>query len=245
MEKVVYKRMAQLQEHHWWFQARSYILTGLLDSLCIPQGASLLEVGSGTGANLSLLSKYGTVTALEPDETARKLCQERYHVLPDTGALPESIPYSSESFDLIAAFDVIEHISDDREVLSSLHRLLKPGGHLVLTVPAFPSLWSEHDVSHHHQRRYRRLPLEALLAEAGFIVNYASYYNCILFPLIALTRGVKKLFPGSGSPDDSLPHPLVNRLLFRLFAAERGRISRHRRFPFGVSLVAIASRRKG
>lgn len=242
MEKSVYERMATLEDHHWWFRGRRAITAALLDNLQLPANAALLEVGSGTGANLEVLSRFGQLSLLEPSDVARQLCTAKHGITPDDGALPDAVPYPAESFDLIAALDVLEHIEDHTAALQALRGLLKPGGRLLITVPAFPFLWSEHDNSHHHQRRYRRHGLTQLLRGAGFELSYISHYNTLLFPLIAAVRGVKALLPGKRIPDDSLPNPTLNQWLYRLFLLERPLIAAQRRLPFGVSLLAVATK---
>lgn len=242
MEKAVYERMASLERQHWWFRGRRAILAALLATLPLPARARVLEVGSGTGGNLALLGALGEVVALEPDATARALCRRHRGVTPVAGALPDAVPLEAGSFDLVAAFDVIEHLEADRRSLETLRGLLRPGGQLVMTVPAFPALWSAHDRSHHHRRRYRRRPLARLLREAGFEVQYLSYYNCLLLPLVAAVRALKRCLPGEAAPDDRMPSPWVNGLLYRLFAWERHWVARRRRLPVGVSLIAVATR---
>ena len=121
--------------------------------------------------------------------------------------------------------------------LASLRSRLRPGGAIVLTVPAFPFLWSNHDVSHHHFRRYTRESLRASAEKAGLKVSYSSYYNFFLFPVAVAARTVKRL-TGRKTPDDALPGPLANGALRRVFGFERhllGRLS----LPFGLSLVAV------
>ncbi len=242
MEHAVYQRMAQLEAKHWWFRARATILEQLLASQPLPAHARLLEVGSGTGANLKLLAALGDVVAMEPDSTARALCQQHHGIEAIPGTLPNGVDLAPASFDLIAAIDVIEHVKEDRASLETLLGLLKPGGRLILTVPAFPFLWSGHDEEHHHQRRYRRRPLINMLTEAGFEVRYSSYYNCLLFPLVAMIRIAKNLLPGDNHPDDTMPQPWLNNILYRAFASECRWVAKNRRLPFGVSLIAVATR---
>lgn len=188
-----------------------------------------------------MLRAFGDVVGMELDEGARVLAARKAGVQVVAGRLPDELPFHPVSFDLITLLDVLEHVDDDLGTLASLASLLKPGGHLLLTVPAFPFLWSEHDVVHRHYRRYRRPELMARVEAAGLRVIHASYYNSILFPLVAVIRLAEKVFGAQGGQDLTMPPPWLNRLLCRIFASERrwlGRIV----FPFGVSIVLLARR---
>ncbi len=141
--------MNQLEREHWWFTARRQILDRLLCYADLPVGALILEAGSGTGGNLAMLQRYGKVHAMELDESARELARSKnLDVLIEPGRLPGEIPYGDQLFDAIVMFDVLEHIDEDQATLEAIMARLKPGGRLVLTVPAFSSLWSNHDVIH-------------------------------------------------------------------------------------------------
>ena len=245
MDRQIYARMAALEDRHWWFVARRRILERVLGQFVdLPEEATILEAGCGTGGNLPLLSRFGRVHALEPDGEARAFARAKggpgvdYDVRP--GALPGDLPFDPESFDLVVAFDVIEHVEEDVASLAALKTKLRPDGRLLMTVPAFPSLWSRHDELHHHKRRYRRGQLLERLEEAGLEPVLATHFNCLLFPPIAGIRLLQRLGGGkAGSDDERLPSPLVNRLLTWLFASERHLIGRLP-LPFGVSLLVLA-----
>ena len=148
--------------------------------------------------------------------------------------------FERNAYDLVALLDVLEHVPDDIGSLRVIHRRLKPGGALLLTVPANPWMWSAHDVAHHHFRRYTRAGLRKLFEQAGFDVQLLSYFNSLLFPPIAAARLVGKA-RGTDSADDALPGPRVNALLNSLFGLEAGLMGRVP-MPFGVSLVAVVRR---
>jgi hypothetical protein len=142
----------------------------------------------------------------------------------------------------VTMLDVLEHIKQDAESLKTVNRLLAPDGHVLITVPAFKFLWGPHDEAHHHQRRYQAESLRALLQDAGFSIVKLSYYNTWLFPPAALVRLIRKLVPGGAvGLELTLPPPWINRLLTMLFASERHLLTRAR-FPFGVSLLAVAKK---
>jgi SAM-dependent methyltransferase len=145
MEIYTYKLMRELEEKHWWFVARRNILESVLSTLQLPKRSSILEVGCGTGGNITFLRKFGELICVESDNSAAELARERNQAPILSGALPNEMPVFDRQFHLIVLFDVIEHIDDDSESLRVLCKLLKPGGRIVLTVPAFSFLWSQHD----------------------------------------------------------------------------------------------------
>lgn len=241
METYTYQMMRQLEEEHWWFVARRNILKGVLSTLQLPQLCEILEVGCGTGGNISFLRKFGNVICVESDESAAELARERAlaPILP--GRLPNEMPAFDRQFDLIVLFDVIEHIDEDDESLRVLSRLLKPGGRIVLTVPAFSFLWSQHDEENHHKRRYHRNNLSALATLNGLSLDYISYFNFWLFPLVASIRMIRKVIPYRESWQDmKLPAAVPNRILKSIFNSERHFVGK-RYLPFGMSLVAVIS----
>ena len=247
MDAAYYARYAEVEDRHWWFAARRRIVGRVLDGLRLPPGARLLEAGCGTGGNLALLARYGHLDAFEIDPGARALADARgvTPVLP--GALPDAVPFDGP-YDAIALLDVLEHVADDAAALAALRDRLappgagRPGGALVLTVPAFMFLWSRHDVVNHHERRYRRGPLVARLRGAGLRVDHATYFNTLLFPPVAAVRLLHRLRGVEGGSDvDTIPAGPVNRVLEGVFAAERF-VAPWLRLPFGVSVLAVARR---
>ncbi|MBA3666836.1 MAG: class I SAM-dependent methyltransferase [Sphingomonas sp.] len=241
MERKVFEQMAALDRNHWWFAARRRILDGLIERIVRPPaGARILEVGCGTGHNLAMLSRFGTIEASELDPVARELASERLGKPVEEAALPDLSMFPAASYDLIALLDVLEHVADDKASLAAIFERLKPGGALLVTVPANPWMWSAHDVAHHHHRRYRKREIAALARAAGFAIELLSPFNSLLFPPIAAARFIGRL-RGDQNSDDAMPGPLVNRTLDTLFGLERSLIGRVP-LPFGVSLVAVLRR---
>jgi SAM-dependent methyltransferase len=241
MDRAVFDRMAELDQHHWWFTARRRILSSVIRRVVRPPaGARILELGCGTGHNLDTLAEFGRVEASELDDYARELATKRLGRVVEKVALPDLSKFPTDSYDLIALLDVLEHVPDDKGSLAAILTRLKPGGALLLTVPANPWMWSAHDVAHHHHRRYRKSEIAALAKEAGFEIELLSPFNTLLFPLIAGVRLLNKV-RGHDSADDALPSRPVNSTLHKLFGAEAGLIGRLP-FPFGVSLVAVLRR---
>jgi SAM-dependent methyltransferase len=239
MERAVYDRMAEIDEDHWWFTARRKIIDKVIRTqVAPPDTARILEVGCGTGSNLALLKRFGAVEAVEPDDGARALASARGGIEVKGGLLPDGVKLDEGAYDMIAMLDVLEHIPDDRAALKALRSKLRPGGKLLLTVPAMPWLWSAHDAAHHHQRRYTGASLASVVKGCGYRIRYQSYFNTVLFPLIVLARGIGKL-TGKEDGDDAMPPAPVNSIFRVLFSAESAWLGRFT-FPVGVSLILVA-----
>lgn len=239
MNPEAYERMASLEDRHWWFLARRGIVAKIIAGLKLPQRARILDAGCGTGGNLAMLCNFGEVEAVEMDDGARALAAAKELATVSSGNLPDALPFQGAEFDLITLLDVLEHVADDEAALESLSGLLRPGGYLVMTVPAFSFLWSEHDEIHRHYRRYRKRELEDKVGQAGMDVVYASYFNTLLFPLVAAVRMAGRLLKRRKGGDLAMPGRWANRLLYSVFASERALLGRMR-LPFGVSLLLVA-----
>ena len=242
MEKDFYLQYASVEDKHWWFVARRQIIEQVIRKLSLPKNAQILEAGCGTGGNLQMLSRHGQVSAMELDEIACQLANQRQVTTVKRGTLPDNIPFALH-YDLILILDVIEHLDDDLSALKALYYKLKPGGYLLVTVPAYQFLWSEHDEINHHKRRYRLQGLKQMVRKAGYEVIYGSYFNTFLFPIVVIVRGLGKLLQKQNnnqfSSDLVLPSKPVNQLLTWLFANERYLINRFT-LPFGLSILFLA-----
>ena len=241
MERVVFDRMAELDQVHWWFVARRRILAEVIRRVVKPpKRARLLEVGCGTGHNFAMLKKFGRLDACELDYCARALATKRLRRKVEDAKLPDLSMFERNSYDLVALLDVLEHVRGDVTALRAIHRRLKPGGALLLTVPANPWMWSAHDAAHHHFRRYAKRQLVKVLTDAGFEMQLLSYFNTLLVPVVAAARIAGKLV-GKEAADDSLPRGPLNAALDKIFGLEAGLIGRVP-MPFGVSLIAVVRR---
>ena len=236
--------MAQVEDTHWWFSSRRVIVATMLSRLGLSPSARILEPGCGTGGNFATLARFGEVYAMDSDPEACKFSSARKIAVVMQGELPDKVPFEGVDFDLVMMTDVLEHLDRDQEALTVLHNRLKPGGWLLATVPAFSWLWSAHDDTHHHQRRYVAGDLRALFERAGYAVAYLSYYNFLLFPAIAAARLLSPSRKSSSRQDHDLrAHSgLVNSILRTVFSSERHAIG-HLAVPFGVSLLVLAQRR--
>ena len=240
MDRDVYDRMAQHDATHWWYVARRRILAGLIADRVRPaKNARILEVGCGTGHNFDMLGQFGTVDAIEIDDGARAVAETRLGRPILTAPLPALTGIADGAYDMIALLDVLEHIDDDHASLASLRRKLKPGGKILLTVPANPWMWSAHDRAHHHHRRYTKAGLAQVAQNAGLKIDLISPFNSLLFPVAAAARLVGKLM-GKSTSDDQMPSAPVNAVLTRIFGLERHLVGRLP-LPAGVSIVAILS----
>jgi SAM-dependent methyltransferase len=209
--------------------------------LHLPTEANILEAGCGTGGNINALKRFGNVTCIEHDDSAAELARQRQGAVVLSGSLPYGLPEFQTSFDLITLFDVIEHVDEDLASLEVLSRLLKPGGRMVITVPAFNFLWSAHDDENQHKRRYRASDFSALAAQANLTLDYVSYFNFWLFPPVFAVRMFRKIVPYKQAWQDMrLPRPLINQVLRKIFGSEKYAVGRFF-LPFGISLIAILS----
>ena len=240
MERVVYDRMAELDELHWWYKARRRVLQALIErKVQPPADAQVLEVGCGTGHNLKMLEDFGSVDAIEVDAEARSVAEKRLGRAVSASPLPELDGIGRRHYDLVAALDVVEHVPDDRATVDALASCLKPGGKLLVTVPAHQWMWSAHDELNHHLRRYSKVGLTKLIDGSPLRLEAIGYFNSLLFPLAVGARLASKV-TGRGGDDDALPPRPVNYLFERVFAAERRLIGRVP-LPPGLSLFAVAS----
>jgi SAM-dependent methyltransferase len=240
MERVVYEQMAELDQRHWWYRARREVLAALIRrTVRPPADARILEIGCGTGHNLALLTQFGEVDALELDDAAREIAQQRLGHAVMVAPLPDLTGVPEQCYDIVAALDVIEHIDDDAAALASIAKRLKPGGKLLMTVPAHQWMWSAHDVVNHHRRRYSRTALKRLIQGSPLKLERIGYLNSLLFPLAMADRLSSKL-RGKDDANLSLPPAPLNAALEAVFSAERHLVGRFP-LPPGLSLFAVAS----
>lgn len=224
---------------HWWFRARLAVITATLRRALPPRPLRLLELGCGSGNVLAALSEFGEAVGMEAHvELAAAARAAGLDVR--TGRLPDDVGVIPGWAEVVLLLDVIEHMDDDVVGLTAARRALAVGGLLVLTVPAYGWLWSGHDEVLGHRRRYTAAGLRAVVEQAGFSVLRVSYFNTLLFPMLALVR-VWKSLRGDRGHDLWRPPASLNRLLERVFGLERHLVP-HIALPFGTSLLLIGRR---
>jgi len=232
--------MVEFDQRHWWYRARREVLAGLIRRIVQPPpNASLLEIGCGTGHNLAMLGEFGDVDALELDDKVRALAEKRLGRAVMSAPLPALSGVPERHYDLIAALDVIEHIDDDIAAIASIARRLKPGGKLLVTVPAHRWMWSAHDAVNHHKRRYSKRMLQSLIRSSPLKLDAIGYFNSLLFPIAVAERLYSKV-RGKNDADLALPPKPLNSILESVFSAERYFVGRLP-LPPGLSLFAVAS----
>jgi len=242
MQPLEYTRLAEFEDTYWWHIGRGHIIAEQLARFLGERtGTQILNVGSGTGGTVPLLERFGSVLNVDVAEEAVEACRRRgiRNVMKVEGI---HLPFHEELFDLVTALDVLEHIENDAEALTEWHRLLKPDGKLLLTVPAYQWLWSEHDESLHHYRRYTASSLHGLLNRVGFRIIKKTYAICFSFPLIVGYRLLRSVLPWRRSCPSYVivPRP-VNSFLVALLSLE-ARLLRFLNIPFGTSVLMIAEK---
>ena len=242
MEEWRYREMYDLEDRHWWFRARRTVIWALLRRAGVDSAPRLLDAGCGTGRNLVEFGRLGTAEGIDVSPQAVDFCRSRGLEGVRQGAL-EELPFEDGRFDLLLATDVIEHLDDDRPALLELRRVARPGARLVVTVPAYRWLWSQHDTSLQHRRRYTAARLRERATAAGWRAQVETYFFTALLPGVAAVRSARRLRPAETPRSDmTLAPPALGRLLELASAGEAKLIERGARLPAGVSvgMVGIA-----
>lgn len=245
MEKAEYSKSYEFEENNWYFVSRqNFFFTLLKRYMYVPKKRlNILDIGSGTGAILKRLENYGKVIGIDNSKEAVSFCKKRG--LNCLYSPAEKIPFKKEKFDLITLFGIIEHIRDEKKVLKEVHRVCKNGGTIMIEVPAYPFLWSEHDIALHHFRRYTTKKLRFKLKEGGFKVEKITYIYSFIFPAVVIMRLLRKIFMSSKEKAASDPFEKIPRfiacLLYKLAEKEASLIKKMN-LPFGVSIVCIAKK---
>lgn len=244
MNTAEYDLMFRMEERHWYFRGKRRIVGELLRPYLGGGPLAILDAGCGTGGTLATLQNFGKVFAIDPFPEAATYCASRGFPRIAQASVT-ALPFPASSFDLITSLDVIEHVDDDRAALTELFRVLKPGGVLMLTVPACMCLWSGHDVALHHKRRYSAAELRGKVMGSGFRVARLTSFNSILFPPVAAVRMARRWLgiDRASSDSDKLPAPAVNELLYLVMDIE-AKLLRSLNFPVGVSLACVAMKEK-
>jgi len=242
MKSIALQELYDLESTYWWHVGRMSIIDKQLQKYTTPDGSSkILNIGSGTGGTIPMLESHGKVTNVDTSAEALNFLKKSGH----SGKLinGDRLPFKDNSFDIITALDVVEHIKNDTKTLKEWRRVLKPGGTIIVTVPAYQWLWSQHDVINNHYRRYTRKQIKGVVAAAGYKVSKSSYAIVFSFPLVVGSRFISKLRredPNSYSSFVQLP-PAINNFFIWLLRIE-GKAQKHVNFPFGTSVLVVAKK---
>jgi len=240
MHPEEFREMEALEEGHWWFRGKRLLLETLLDRAATTSSSRMIDVGCGTGGVLQALAGHGLTVGIDRAEVALRFCREKGLTAVVLGSALE-LPFATGSFDVCTMMDVLEHVDDEQAPLAEARRILRPGGALVVSVPAFDALWSQHDVTLEHRRRYRKPQLVSVVRQAGLTVEWCSYTNFFVFPPALAWRLLRRwagVAPGMRTDFWNAPAAL-NAALVGTYRAEATWLRRFA-LPFGVSVACIA-----
>ena len=248
MNKEFVAAYSMLEKKHWWFVGRQKVILQFLKKYFSPAPLNILNIGAAGGASSKWLTVFGKVASIETEPAFIAHLQEQQ--LDVISASVTSMPFPDNHFDLVCAFDVIEHVADDAASMKEMERVCKAGGVVCVTVPAFKSLWSNHDVVNGHHRRYSKGSL-SLLGENATKLKEAEikYFNSLLFLPILMARTIGNFFPKGSRKNESdftlYKTPLfINQLLKTIFSAEAS-LLKIIPFPLGVSLIGVWKKAAG
>ena len=241
MKESAYREHYEVEDRHWWFRGRWAVVKALLKRTPLPADPRILDAGCGTGGNLTRYARLGNATGVDPSPDAVRYCHERGLESVQQAGL-EKLPFENDSFDLIAATDVIEHITAEQEALQELRRIAAPNGALLLTVPAYMWMWSQEDENLHHKRRYTKSRLRQAVKRSGWEPQIATYFNSLLLPPIALARRLPRRGGGQKAELERTP-PFLDRPLSLPMLLEARLIRAGITLPAGVSVGIVC--RKG
>jgi SAM-dependent methyltransferase len=233
--------MLSNDEHHWWYRGRRRVLRAELERLPLAPGSRLLDAGCGSGRTLDELARYGRVSGVDLSPEAVGLARRRGHDDVQV-AYVEELPFADATFDVVTCLDVVEHTPDDRATLAELRRVTRPGGLLLVTVPAYQALWSWHDEVNLHFRRYDRSSLRAAAREAGWSVVADTHFNSVLLGPAAAVRLAQRRRPPQGQSDLALTPSRLNDVLELPLRLESRLVAAGTRLPAGLSLLMVLRR---
>jgi 2-polyprenyl-3-methyl-5-hydroxy-6-metoxy-1,4-benzoquinol methylase len=242
MDDSLYEEMYRTEKRHWWFVGRRAVVRNMMSRFVDPEDKNrwrICEVGCGAGGNLEDLADRHEVVGVDASERALEFARKRLGANAKYGSLPDDIDLPRDSFDIVLSTDVFEHVEDDLGSAKTAVSLLRQGGILVATVPAYQWLYSPRDKHHQHFRRYGKRQFAELFEQEDVRVELLSYYNTFLFPAAAAARLWSKYAGREEQPGDlQVPASPLNAALATLFGAEKWLLGRVPS-PFGLSLIAV------
>lgn len=240
MEDLIYPVFYTIEKEHWWFSARKTILMDFMAKRLPPSPTmKLLDVGCGTGALLEEFTTRFDAHGIEPSQAAVEFCRKRGLMTVKVGVLKQH-PVA-EKVDIMTLLDVVEHIEDDGQLLLDAYQRITSDGYILITVPAYQWMWSNHDVVLHHKRRYSRESLRVLVKDAGFDIVHLTHFNTIFFPLAVVKRLLTRFLHLRERDEYNVPPKLINAALRSIFALERLVVPGFS-LPFGLSLLCLAKK---
>ena len=246
MDKALYEEMYRLEQHHWWFAAKRSIVLSLLEKFlpaCQPADTKprVIDAGCGCGMMLSDLAAHGyDAVGIDASDLAIQFCRAR-GIQVARGELPGQVDLPPDSSDAVLMLDVLEHVEDDKAAFAAALAIVRPGGIMICTVPAYGWLWTRRDEFHHHKRRYSMGRFREVLSSAADVQPLlVSFMNTFLFPLALGGRLASKLLDSGEKPTDlSIPPAGLNAMLKSIYQSERVLLGYGLTLPFGLSLVAV------
>lgn len=235
----MYEELCKRAKEDWWFVGRRHIIMSLLKRhLNGKKDLSIIDVGCGAGDVIDSLKVIGNALGVDNDKHIVNFNRENGRDV-RFGDI-NKLDFPDNSFDMVTLLEILEHLEDDRGGIKEAFRVLKPKGMILVTVPAFPFLWSSHDSTAHHKRRYIKSELEKKLIDSGFEIIKITYINSLLFPFIYIFRLLKNLTGEKQDTSDFMDYPpIFNNILKIIFSFEANLIKKIN-FPFGVSLLVLA-----
>lgn len=244
MEKREYEILFQAEQKHFWYQALHKNIIDTLHELFSKQSEiKILDAGCGTGLLMQKLQEIGSAFGFDISVHALEFCSQR-SLKNISRATVQHLPFEAETFHAVISADVLYHrnVPEDRKAVLEFYRVLKPGGFLILNLPAFEFLRGAHDIAIHTERRYKKKQLEILLRSCGFKMNRCYYRNCLLFPVMALVRLLRRASTKTNPESDvSLPPAFINNSLAKIMFADDW-LAKQIHFPAGLSVFCVGTK---